>query len=121
MAASCIAFGQISSLITVSNGVQIEITADLGKPTGQEQLTVEMARASGDSFYRIFRDQNKLAVFAYELVLRLAASGDRITATAKPTETEFAARFPGADGGKPVPTLSSEQQIGTISSGQRAN
>jgi hypothetical protein len=121
MAASCIAFGQISSLITVSNGVQIEITADLGKPTGQEQLTVEMARASGNSFYRIFRDQNKLAVFAYELKVDLAAGGEALTAVAQPVETEFAARYPNADAGKPVPTLSADHPLGSLSSGASAS
>src|ERR1700733_1690311 len=112
MAASCIAFGQISSLISGSNGVQIEITADLGKPTGQEQLTVEMARASGNSFYRIFRDQNKLAVFAYELTVDLASGGNALVATAKPVENEFAARYPNADAGKPVPSLSADHPLG---------
>jgi hypothetical protein len=120
MAASCMAFGQISSLITVSNGVQIEITADLGKPTGQEQLTVDMARASGNSFYRIFRDQNKLAVFAYELKVDLASGGNALVATAQPVENDFAARYPNADAGKPVPTLSADHPLGSLSSGESA-
>ncbi len=118
--ASAIAFGQLSSLITVSNGVQIEIAADLGKPTGQEQLTVEMSRASGNSFYRIFRDQNKLAVFAYELRVDLASGGDALVVVAKPAENEFAARYPNADAGKPVPSLSSDHPLGSLSSGQSA-
>ena len=120
MAASLVALGQASSLITISNGVQLEVTADFGKPTGQEQLAVEMARASGNSFYRIFRDQNKLTVFAYELRLDLASGGDALTATAKPAEDEFAARYPNADGGKPVPTLSAEHALGPLNSGQTA-
>jgi hypothetical protein len=118
IAASCLAFGQLSSLITVGNGVQIEITADLGKPTGQQQLTVEMARATGQSFYRIFRDQNKLAVFAYELKVDLASDGKALTVVAKPAENDFAARFPNADAGKPVPTLSSDHALGALSSGE---
>jgi hypothetical protein len=120
IAASCMAFGQISSLITISNGVQIEIKSDLGTPTGQELLTVEMARASGNSFYRIFHDQNKLAVFAYELKVDLASGGNALTATASPVEDEFAARYPNADAGKPVPTLSADHPLGSLSSGESA-
>jgi hypothetical protein len=111
---------QVSSLINVSNGVQLEITADFGKPTGQEQLTVEIARASGNSFYRIFSDQNKLAVFAYELTVNLSSGGNSLTATAGPVEKEFAARYPNADAGKPVPTLSSDHALGPLSSGESA-
>jgi hypothetical protein len=106
--------------VSLSNGVQLQIATNLGQPTGQQALTVEMVRASGDSFYRIFRDQNKLAVFAYELVINLDPSGLRLRALAKPCETEFAARFPDADGGKPTPTLSSDQQLASIASGQTA-
>lgn len=107
-----------SSTISLSNGVQIEVSTTLGQPTGQQSISLEMVRASGDSFYRIFRDQNHLAVFAYELVFDLL--GDRLRATARPAETKFAERFGNADGGKPVPTLMSEQLIGTLSSGQKA-
>ncbi len=114
------AFGQTSTTITVSNGVQIEWTADLGHPTGQEQLTVEIVRASGNSFYRIFHDQNHLAVYAYELEVDLSPSGETLSATAKPVEDEFAARYPDADGGKPVPTLSSDHALGPLESGQSA-
>lgn len=121
VAASCgLAFGQISSTATISNGVQVEVSTDLGKPTGQEQLSVEMVRASGHSFYRIFWDQNKLAVFAYELRVDLASNGESLNATAIPCEDEFAARFPEADAGKPVPTLSSEHALGPLGSGQVA-
>ncbi len=115
---SLVSFGQISSVINVSNGVQLEVIADLGKPTGQEQLSVEMARASGNSFYRIFRDQNQLAVFAYELKVDLANGGQALTATALPVENEFAARYPNADAGKPVPTLSADHPLGSLSSGE---
>jgi hypothetical protein len=120
MIANFVAFAQVSSLINVSNGVQLEVIADLGKPTGQQQLSVEMARASGSSFYRIFRDQNKLAVFAYELRVDLAAGGQALTATAMPVENEFAARYPNADAGKPVPTLSSDHSLGSLNSGESA-
>jgi hypothetical protein len=119
LAAICSA--QTTSTISLSNGVQVQISNKMGKPTGQQTIGVEMLRASGNSFYRIFRDQNKLTVFAYELMLNLSASGDRLTATAKPVETEFASRFPNADGGKPVPTLSSDQSTRTLASGQSAD
>jgi hypothetical protein len=111
---------QVSSTVSLSNGVQMQITTTLGQPTGQQAVNIEMVRATGDSFYRIFRDQNHLAVFAYELVIHLDPSGIRLRAVAKPAETEFAARFPYADGGKPTPTLSSDQELGSIASGQSA-
>ena len=107
-----------TSTISLSNGVKIEVSTSLGLPTGQQSISVEMVRASGDSFYRIFRDQNHLAVFAYELAFDLL--NDRLRVTGRPAETAFAARYSSADGGKPVPTLMSEQQIGLLSSGQKA-
>lgn len=82
---------------------------------------MEMARASGNSFYRIFWDQNKLAVYAYELRVALDANGQSIQATALPCEDEFAARYPEADAGKPVPTLSSEHSLGALGSGEAAS
>jgi hypothetical protein len=120
---SCMAAsrGQISSTVSLSNGVQMQITTQIGQPTGQQTVNVEMVRASGDSFYRIFRDQNNLAVFAYELAIHLDPSGSRVRAVAKPAETEFAARFPYADGGKPTPTLSADQELSSIASGQSAD
>src|SRR5215472_581367 len=110
-------FAQPSSTITLSNGVQLTVEASFGQPTGQQTLKVTMTRASGDSFYRIFRDQNDLAVFAYELGVSLSDSGAEVEFTAKPVETEFAARFPGADGGKPVPTLSEVRAFPPLDSG----
>src|SRR6266436_417382 len=67
-------FPQASSTISLSNGLELRIAANLGQPTGEETLHIEMHRASGDSFYRIFRDQNNLAVFAYELAVRRVGS-----------------------------------------------
>ena len=65
-----------SENVTLSNGIQMSIHTTLGKPTGQTSVVIEMERASGDSFFRIFRDQNHLAVFAYELeVARSGADG----------------------------------------------
>lgn len=112
---------QVSSTVSINNGVQLEITAHLGQPTGEETLKVEMARASGNSFYRLFRDQNQLIVFAYELSVNLTQNGDALRATAKPVETQFASRFPNADAGKPVPSLSSDHEMGPLASGQSAD
>jgi hypothetical protein len=110
----------MSSTVSLNNGVQLKVSANLGSPTGEEQLTAEMAPASGDSFYRIFWDQNHLAVYAYELEVSLLPEGSALRAVAKPVETEFAARYPNADAGKPVPTLSADHAMGPLSSGQSA-
>jgi hypothetical protein len=115
-----LAAGQAVSTVAISNGVQLKIAAQFGQPTGQQTLRVEMSRASGDSFYRVFRDQNGLAVFAYELAVSLASAGDAVALTAQPVETAFAERFPDADGGKPVPTLSSVEALEPIGTGSRA-
>jgi hypothetical protein len=120
-AAVAICEAPVSSTVMLSNGVQIDVVSNLGAPTGQQTISMEMTRASGNSFYRVFRDQNNLAVFAYELVVELVSSGDQLRVLARPCENQFAARFPGADGGKPVPTLSSEQQAGVLASGQSAS
>jgi hypothetical protein len=118
LAAACQA--QLSSTISLSNGVRLQVSADLGQPTGQQTMNVEMARASGNSFYRIFRDQNQLAVYAYELAVDLTPNGQALRATAKPATDEFAARYHDANGGKPVPTLSSTHEMGPLASGQSA-
>jgi hypothetical protein len=113
---------QVSSEVSLSSGIRLEIQTNFGDPTGEQNLRVEMARASGDSFYRIFYDQNKLAVFAYELAVERAASDpNALHLTAKPAETEFAARYPNADAGKPVPSLSSDQEFGPLISGKSAD
>lgn len=115
---SCAA--QDTTTVGLSNGVQIEVTASFGHPTGEETLTVEMARASGNSFYRIFRDQNHLAVYAYELVVDLGAGGENLMVNAKPVEDAFGHRYANADGGKPVPSLPTEHELGPLASGQSA-
>jgi hypothetical protein len=109
---------QLTSTVALSNGVEVKVTADLGQPTGAETLTVEMGRASGNSFYRIFKDQNHLAVFAYELSVGLSPDGKELHFTGKPVTTEFAARYPNADAGKPVPTLSSDHDFMPLESGE---
>lgn len=113
---------QVSSIVSLSSGIQLEVKAHFGQPNGEETLTVEMARASGDSFYRIFYDQNKLAVFAYELAVERAASDpNALHLTAKPAETVFASLYPNADAGKPVPSLSSDHEFGPLTSGKSAD
>ncbi len=60
-----------------------------------------------------------LVVFAYELAVERTPDGDQVRAIARPATTEFAARFPNADGGKPAPTLSATRESGLLSSGGR--
>jgi hypothetical protein len=117
---AAICSAQSAYTVHLSNGVQLSITANLGQPTGEQTIKIQLVSASGDSIYRIFRDQNDLAVFAYELAVERSADGTEFLLTAKPVETEFAARFPGADGGKPVPTFSSEQKLPAMRSGTKS-
>jgi len=111
---------QDSSTISLDNGVRIRIEAKFGNPTGQETLSVQMVRATGNSFYRIFRDQNALAVYAYELFFDLSGGGASVAASARPYGPAFVDQFPLADGGKPTPTLAQERAIGPLASGQSA-
>jgi hypothetical protein len=80
-------------------------------------LKAGLEPASGNSFYRIFRDENKLAVFAYELAVERTPDGQQVRVTAQAATEDFAARFPKADGGKPTPTLSSPLESPLLSSG----
>ena len=64
-----------------------------------------MKPATGNSVYRILRDDTGLAVWAYELVVDRLPDGDHFQIVAKPAGQEFAAKFPNADGGKPTPTF----------------
>jgi hypothetical protein len=115
-AASC--FAQVSSKVALSNGVQLTIAthSDNGTPV---TLKTSLEPASGNSFYRIFRDENNLAVFAYELEVARTSDGQNFRITAKPATDAFAARFPNADGGKPTPTLSAPLASPVLSSGER--
>ena len=109
---------QVSSNVALSNGVQLTIdarTAD-GAPV---VLKASLEPASGNSFYRIFRDENNLAVFAYELAVTRTPDGQQFRATARPATTDFAVRFPNADGGKPTPTLSSPLDSPLLNSGDK--
>src|ERR1700727_933455 len=97
---------QVSARVSLSNGTQVSIAtrADNGTPV---TLKTSLAPASGDSFYRIFRDENNLAVFAYELEVARTADGQNFRVTARAATEAFAVKYPNADGGKPTPTLSS--------------
>jgi hypothetical protein len=109
---------QVSSDVALSNGLQLTIDtrAQEGTPV---TLKASLEPASGNSFYRIFRDENNLAVFAYELVVTRTSDGRQFRVTARAATQDFAARFPNADGGKPTPTLSSPLESPLLSSGER--
>ncbi len=111
-------FGQVSADVALSNGVRLSVTTRAEEST-PVALQASLEPASGDSFYRIFRDQNNLAVFAYELAVARTPDGQQFRVTAKPATGEFAARFPNADGGKPTPTLSSVLDSPPLASGNK--
>jgi len=109
--------GQPSSVVSLSNGVQVRIALNLPDDT-PSPLAVELEAASGNSFYRVFRDENDLVVFAYELAVERSEDGSQFRVTAKPAENYFAAKFPNADGGKPVPTFSASLASPLLNSGE---
>jgi hypothetical protein len=109
------AFGQGSSVVSLNNGVQLRVGI---RGTGTSMKS-EMEPASGNSFYRVFKDENNLAVFVYEIVVERTADGERFHIIAKPAGEEFAARFPNSDGGKPAPTLSVPLESAFLPSGGR--
>lgn len=110
-----ICFAQASSTVSLSNGVQVRISAE----PAPEGLKAELQPASGNSFYRIYRDENNLAVFAYELEVERTSDGTQFRVTALPAGEEFAVRFPNADLGKPVPTLSAPRQSPVLNPGEK--
>ena len=66
--------------VSLSNGVQL---SDLNQARRARRISNHPRRDGarvGQCFYRIFRDQNQLAVFGYELVVALSASGDSLAA-----------------------------------------
>ncbi|HLK21544.1 MAG TPA: hypothetical protein VKT81_21495 [Bryobacteraceae bacterium] len=89
----------------MSNGIRIRVTANTGG-NSPDTLKVDMKPASGNSMYRLLRDDSGLAVWAYELVVDRLPDGDHFQIIAKPAGAEFAQKFPNADGGKPTPTFS---------------
>lgn len=107
-------FAQISSQVSLSNGVQLTIACN-----SSSGLKIELAPASGNSFYRIFRDENGLVGFAYELMVERMPDGDHFRITAKSAGEEFARSFPNADAGKPTPTLAKPKESPLLASGDR--
>jgi hypothetical protein len=108
-------FAQMSSNVSLSNGVQLTIACN----SNPSALNIDLEPASGNSFYRIFRDENNLAIFAYELQVERTPDGDHFRITAKSAGDDFAARFPNADGGKPTPTLPEPRQSPLLASGDK--
>jgi hypothetical protein len=107
---------QVSADVALSNGVQLTITARDEKDT-PIALKTSLEPASGDSFYRIYRDENNLAVYAYKIRVARTADGKQFRIMALPATEDFAARFPDADGGKPTPTLSAPLESPLLDSG----
>jgi hypothetical protein len=105
--------------IALSNGVHLQIRTTFGKPDGQQVIQAALEPASGNSFYRIFRDQNGLAVYCYELAVD-RTSAEEFRLTVRPAGNEFAAKFPRADGGKPTPTVPADRELGLLHSGEQA-
>ncbi len=112
LAAEC--FAQLTSQVSLSNGVQLTIACN-----SRDSVKIELVPASGNSFYRIFRDENGLVGFVYELMVERMPDGDHFRVTAKPAADDFARRFPDADGGKPAPTLSEPRESPLLASGDR--
>jgi len=109
---------QSSSEVSLSNGVTVRIVVSAPGGAGNS-WSAELQPASGNSFYRIYKDTNGLTVFAYEIGVERAGDGDQFRVTAKPAGAEFSDRFPLADGGKPVPTLSAPMESPLLNSGER--
>lgn len=99
------------SSISLSNGARLRVTASYGQLTPGHSIKAEMAPASGNSFYRLFRDESGLAVYAYELMVERLPGGDGFEITQKPLAAGFEKVFPRADGGKPTPTLPQSRQF----------
>ncbi len=113
-----LAQAQEASTIALNNGVHLRIETSLGQPNGTATATASMVPASGDSFFRVFRDQNNLAVYAYELVLDRPDGGDEFHLMVRPVAHRFSLAEPNADGGKPVPTVPDTRELGVLHPGQ---
>jgi hypothetical protein len=111
-------FAQDSSRVSLSNGVQLTITtrSDNASPVA---LKTSLEPATGNSFYRIYRDENNLAVFAYEMEVERTSDGENFRVTARAATEAFAAKYPNADGGKPTPTLSTPLVSPLLHSGEQ--
>ena len=109
---------QVSSTVTLSNGVQLTVAVNSSQAI-PSNFKIQLEPATGNSFYRIFRDENGLAVFAYAVAVERTADGEHFRVTAKPATGDFANRFPNADAGKPTPTLSEPIESPVLASGDR--
>lgn len=118
MALGTACFAQFSSTVSLSNGVRLEIVTE-PQTDSDSGLTAEMQPASGNSFYRIYWDQNHLVAFVYELEVERTSDGTSFRITARPAGEDFAARFPNADAGKPAPTLPSPIASPVLNPGER--
>ena len=103
----------MSSTVSLSNGLRLRVTAVLTQAPGQQTLKPELLAAKGDGVYRVFSDQNGVAVFAYELAFGQTSEGKRLRVTARPVGL--------MDGGKPTPTLSAEREFPPLESGGRVS
>jgi hypothetical protein len=111
-------FAENSSTISLSNGIRLRVTVNTGNDD-PDPLKLEMKAATGNSVYRVLRDDSGLAVWAYELVVDRLPDGNHFQITAKPAGQRFAAKFPNADGGKPTPTVSMPLQSPPLGPGGR--
>lgn len=118
LACAACTYAQVSATVSLSNGAQLTIATNSNNST-PVTLRTSLEPASGDSFYRIFRDENGLAVFAYELEVARTADGQNFRITGRPATEAFSTRFPNADGGKPTPTLSAPLESPVLSSGEQ--
>jgi hypothetical protein len=122
IALASMACAQVSSGVSLGNGIRLRVSANVSaQPANQQNLTASIEPASGNSVYRIYRDQNKLAVFAYELRLDRNPDGETMRLTVVPAGNEFAQKFPNADGGKPTPTVPTTRDFSAVRSGQRVD
>jgi hypothetical protein len=103
--------------IALNNGVRLRIDTSIGQPNGTATVSTSMLPASGDSFFRVFRDQNNLTQYTYELVIDRPDGGDEFHLVVKPAGERFAQVAPQADGGKPVPTVPDAKDMGILHSG----
>ncbi|HEX6894785.1 MAG TPA: hypothetical protein VF146_05910 [Bryobacteraceae bacterium] len=111
-------FAQVSSTVSLSNGVQLRIFSQPA-PDAASGLKTGIQPATGNSFYRTYWDQNGLVVFAYEVGVERTSDGKQFRIFARPAGDEFAGKFPNADAGKPVPTLSGPRQSRLLDPGER--
>jgi hypothetical protein len=109
-------FAQTSPTITLGNGIRLKVTVKTGN-NDPDPLKPEMQPAAQNSVYRILRDESSLAVWAYEVVVDRLQDGVHFQIVVKPAGEEFAAKFPNADGGKPVPTMPRPIESGTLAAG----